>query len=344
MKLKLLKSVLLSLLFSIFSGSVLAGFLGVEAVYVQIVLFVASFIPGAQTGMLAGVYREVWTGEMIKAFNLTGTFLDRVPDYSRFVGNSVIHLTKIGAQPDVLINNTVYPLTPKILADEDVPIPLDTLETEATTITDDELYAISYNKMQVAIELHRDALVESVLKRAIYSFAPDADSPTTPIIKTSGEDNGDSHKRMTIADIITLKRKFDEQKIPADNRVLVLCPQHVNDLLLVSEAFQRQYQNIETGKVLNLYGFKIHEFPATPVYNTSFGRKEFKAEREETDREASVAFFAKRMFKAKGELEVYLSEAKNDPLNKRNILSFIQKFIAVPKTKAAIGAIVSSSI
>ncbi len=181
---------------------------------------------------------------MIKAFNLTGTFLDRVPDYSRYVENDVIHLTEIGVQPDVLINNTVYPLTPKALGDKDIPISLDKLETDATAITDDELYALSYNKMQAAIGLHRDALVETALKRAIYSFAPNADSEKTPIVKTTGGDNGSSRKKMTIADIISLKKKFDEQKIPADGRMLVLCPQHVNDLLLENEVFQRQYQDI----------------------------------------------------------------------------------------------------
>ena len=44
-------------------------------------------------------------------------------------------------------------------------------------------------------------------------------------------------------------------------RQLVLCPDHVNDLLLTSQAFREQY-NIDrnSGKVGNLYGFEIYEY------------------------------------------------------------------------------------
>ncbi len=50
------------------------------------------------------------------------------------------------------------------------------------------------------------------------------------------------------------------------------------------------------------------------------------------------------MFKAKGKLMPYLSEAKKDVLNKRNLLSFTQRFIAIPKTSEAIAAIVSDNV
>jgi hypothetical protein len=336
-------SLIFSIIFAVFVGTFVATAAAISPGVTIPVLFGASLIPG-QSGVLnAGIYREVWTGEMVKAFSLQGTFLDMVPDQSRFVDNDVIHLIKIGVKPEVLINNTIYPLVPAALDDEDIPIGLDKLETVPTVITDDELYAITYNKMQAAVDLHKDSLTESALKRAIYSFAPAADAALTPLIKTTGGNNGNTFRRITIADIIALKTKFDGQNIPLDARILVLCAQHVNDLLLVNEAFQKQYQSIETGQILNMYGFKIYEFAENPKYNNTFGRKAYGAVAAGTDRDASVAFYAKRMFKAKGTTLPYLAEAKNDPYNKQNVLSYTQRFIALPKTAEAIGAIVNDT-
>lgn len=65
---------------------------------------------------MATVYREVWTGEVVKGFNerIRDTFLDGVKDYSQYVTGDaeaqVIHSTYFGVRPDVLINNNTYPI------------------------------------------------------------------------------------------------------------------------------------------------------------------------------------------------------------------------------------------
>jgi hypothetical protein len=336
-------TLLLSVLFTALSGTILAATAVISPFITLPVLFGASLIPGVD-GLRAGVYKEVWTGEMVKAFKLEGSFLDKVPDQSRFVENDVIHLVKIGVKPEVLINNTTYPLTPASLADVDIPIGLDKLETVPTAITDDELYAISYPKMQAAIELHKDSLMESALKRAVHAFAPAADATLTPLIKTTGGDNGNGYNKITVADIISLKKAFDDMKVPMDgNRILVLCSQHVNDLLNTNETFQKQYQDITSGRILNMYSFEIHEFTDMPLYDDLFAKKAYGAAAAGTDRDASVAFYAKRMFKAKGSTKAFITEAEKDALNKTNYMSYNQRFIALPKTQEAIGAIVNDT-
>jgi hypothetical protein len=337
-------TLILSVLLSIVSGTMLAATAAISPGITIPVLFGASLIPGQQGVLRAGVYTEVWTGEIVKAFTFEGTFLAKVPDYDHLVNNDVIHLLEVGAMPEVLINNTTYPLVPQPLGDTDIPIGLDKLETVPTSITKDELYAISYPKIATATQLHKASLKVSAFKRAAHAFAPASDAAGTPVVRTTGVDNGDGYRRAAIADLIKLKRKFDDMEVPADeNRILVLCPQHVEDLLLVSESFKNQYQDIGSGKILRLYGFEIHEFPANPKYDDTFVKKAFGAAPAGTDRDASVAFYAKRMFKAKGSTDMSYSEAKNDPLNKRNLMSFDQRFIALPKTLEAIGAIVNDT-
>ena len=47
------------------------------------------------------------------------------------------------------------------LNDKDIAISLDKFQTKATPITDDELYAISYDKMSRVKEAHANALNDS---------------------------------------------------------------------------------------------------------------------------------------------------------------------------------------
>jgi len=303
-----------------------------------------SFIPQGETGTAnAGVYKEIWTGEMLKRFTHTAGFLGEVSDYSRFVENDVIHLVDVGAHPEVLINNTTYPLVPQSLADGDVGLSLDKFETVPSSITDDELYAISYNKMQYAMDIHREALEMKTGDKAAHAFAPASDTADTPIVKTSGADNGAGFKKMTIADLIALKKKFDDMGAPIDKRILVLSTQHVQDLLLVSESFQKQYQDITTGRVLNQYGFRIYEHLVNPVYDNTFVKKAFGAAPAVTDRISSFAFITTEMFKARGSVKAFMQRAEDDVLMKRNLLSYNLRFVALPKKQYAMAAIVNET-
>ena len=345
MKRNFLISFLLSFAIAIFSGIGVSAATGFNPMATIGGLTALSFIPsGAGTALFAGVHREIWTAEMIKAFALKGTFLEKVPSYDRYVQNDVIHLVDVGAKPEVLINNTTYPLTPQNLADGDIGISLDKLETQPTSISHDELYAISYNKIQAAKDLHKEALIEKSADRAIHAFAPNSDSAATPIVRTTGGDNGNGRKRLKVEDIIKLKKKFDDQRILLKDRVLVLSTQHVEDLLMVSEAFKNQYKDIQSGKVLRLFGFDIYEYLNTPMYDVAFAKKAFGSAPAGTDRISSVAFYAQRMFRAKGTIEAFLQEAKSDVLNKRNLLSYNLRFIAMPKKMEAIGTLVNDDV
>ena len=105
----------------------------------------------------AGVLKEIWTGEQIKQFRTaleSWGWLARIRDYSRYVNNDVIHFVAIGGDPKVLINNTTYPIPIVALEDADKPVALDKFSTEATPVTDDELHAISYDKMASVQERH----------------------------------------------------------------------------------------------------------------------------------------------------------------------------------------------
>lgn len=295
--------------------------------------------------LCAGIYTEVWTGEMVKAFRNAAESLgwyNRIRSYDQYVENDVIHFVNLGGDPNVLVNNTTYPLNVQTLEDGDKAVSLDLYETEATAVSDNELYAISYDKMSSVIERHKDAINEKRYAKAIHAVAPATDTDTTPVLLTSGE-AVDGRKAMTRKDIIALKRKFDKMKVPLTGRILVLCPDHVSDLLELDQKFAQQYYNYLSGKVSNLYGFEVYEYVDAPYYTVSTKTKAaFGAVVTDAMAQASVAYHVSRVMKANGTVKTYASEAKNDTLHHRNLMNFSLRSICMPLKEEALGAIVSA--
>ena len=347
MKSKTIIALLIAILANTLMGGAIAFAVGVPAVVgvvgMNAIGAALSFVP-MPSGVRAVVYVEVWTGELVKHFSHaeTATWLDGVPDYSRYVGNNVIHLVDVGADPDVLINNTTYPIPIQELPDGDIAITLDKFQTKVTPVTDDELYALSYDKISSVKERHGNAISENKFDKAAHAFAPQSNTAATPVIMTSGEAES-GRLMMTRKEIIKLKKAFDDAKVPTKGRRLVLCNDHVQDLLLIDQKFADQYYNYTSGKIANLYGFEVYEYVNNPLFGQDGAKKSFGAVAGAGDYQASVAFFAPRMFKAKGETKMYFSEAKTDPQNQRNLVSFRHMFIALPKKQQAIGAIVSKA-
>ena len=272
---------LTAVLFNCFTGSLFAAAVGASPAIGAAAMNAIAMLPDlAPSGVLReGVYTEVWTGEVVKQFSdaENEAFLNGVPDYSRFVENDVIHLVDAGVNPDVLINNTTYPIDVQNLSETDIAISLDKYQTKATPITDDELYACSYDKMKLRKEQHGDAIAENKHNKAIHAFAPAANTEKTPVLSTTGEVTAEGRRRLTTDDIITAKHKLDKLKVPAQGRRLVLCSDHIEDLLRQDQKFANQFYNYTTGKIANLYGFEVYEYSRNPVYTTAGAKKSFGA-------------------------------------------------------------------
>ena len=154
---------MIALLVNVVVGGLIALAVGVAPWIGAVALNVIAIAVGAclpKDALRAGVFTEVWTGELVKSLRggLEGSWLDGVPDQSSIVNNDVIHLVDVGVDPDVLINNTTYPIPTQALSDKDIAVKLDKFQTKVTPITDDELYAASYDKMARVKESHGNAI------------------------------------------------------------------------------------------------------------------------------------------------------------------------------------------
>ncbi len=292
---------------------------------------------------MAVAMNELAEKELIKHFRHKGTWLERVPSKNKWVNNDVIKLTEIGADPAVLINNNTYPIPVSSRTDDSVAISLYKYDTENTKITDDEVYALPYDKPGSVQEQHRETLEEVTEDHALHSLAPAGNTANTPIIETTGEDDGTGRKRLITKDLINYKKTLDDLKIPKKGRVLVLSSQHVADLLIEDKALQVQYQNHKEGSISeNYYGFEIYESLYSPVYDGTLDKIAFSS--VTPGRQASVLFHVKATGKARGTVKRYLAESSGDPQNRETVVGFRLYFIAIPLRAKGQGAIVSGTV
>lgn len=341
-------TLLFSLLFNAVAGAVLATTVGLSPLAGAIGMNVVSGVIGGilPAGTLReGVLTEIWTGELVKSLRagLEGTWLDGVPDSSSVVNNDVIHLVDVGVDPDVLINNTTYPITVQELEDGDISIGLDKFQTKITPITDDELYSASYDKIARVKESHANAINDSKFTKAAHALCASENTATTPVLITTGERDEDTGRlKMSIKDVIKMKAALDKLKVPAINRRLVLCPDHVNDLLETDQNFKEQYNiNRGEGKVGRMYGFDIYEYANTPLYTTAGKKKDVGSTASAGEFQCSFAFYTPRVFKATGSTKMYWSAAETDPEYQRNKINFRHYFICMFK-KADAGVVMAS--
>lgn len=351
---KLIISILVSLLFSIIAGVGISMATGWSPLAVAGAIFAISLIPKPQIPGLAyaGVMKEVWTKEVIKRMTTLGegTFLDGIKDFSQYVSSvgdesQVIHMTYFGVKPDVLINNTTYEIEVQELNGEDVNITLDKFQTKATPITDDELYALSYDKIGLVKDSHAEAIMETKIKKALHALAPGSNTAAMPVLTTTGADDGTGRKRLQWSDLVALKKACDNLMIPATGRRLVLCSDHENDMLLLDTKFKDQYYNAASGKPYSTLGFEFYGYIGAPYYVPATKTKvAFGAVPGATDRQASVFFSLVRSGKASGWTKMYFSKSENDPLRQRNLVNFRHHYIVLPLREEARGAIVSANV
>jgi hypothetical protein len=357
MKLKIGVLLVAAMLFSVVSGGFLSAVSGLPPIPVTVGLLATSFISniqpsGSYSYLRAGLYREVWTKDVIRLVDesMKETFLDGIMDLSRYVTgdeeHQTIHSTYFNAYPDVLVDNTTYPIDLQTLDGADKTISLNKYQTKVTPITDDELNALTYDKNAEVKVSHAQAIAKERLKMSVHNLSPSGHTSKTPIIKTTGAKTPAGDRlRLTWTDIITLRDALQKGEIPIEGVRLVLCAEHVNDLLLEDKDLFNVLTNFKAGITLPQLGFDIRSYPMCPYYKVSdltklsYGGTVVSG----THRMASFIFTPSLARKAKGITKTYLSNSKDDPQYQRSLFSVRDYFIAKPILEGThLGAIVSA--
>lgn len=285
--------------------------------------------------MALTVWKEIFAPIILELFYPDGAWLNELTSMDHMQDNNVINLAECGADPDVVENNNVWPLTPAQRDDENIPIPLATFDTKPTHVTNVEELETAYNKQESVARQHVKVLQKKASMSAAFNIAPAAHTTDTPVLKTSGADRGDGTKALTFKDITELSLAFNDGDLPQEGRVLLLCPKHQADL---KNEDMKQYKQLMVDKKLD--GFTVYMYTGNPKYNAATGAK--MPYGSATGADASVAFVSSEVMRAMGTIE---GEPERNWAQYRGwLIGFQMRFVAMPFRKFGTGAIYTANV
>jgi hypothetical protein len=283
------------------------------------------------------MFKEIFTSIILGLFYPEGAWLNELTSMDHMVEFNTINLSQIGADPETVKNNQNWPLTPLQRTDSGISIPLATFDTVPTHVTNVEEMETAYNKAESVARQHVDSLRTKASLSAAYNISPTTNTANTPVLLTTGADRGDGTRALVYKDVLTLRTKFNKANFPQDGRILVLCPEHEEDLL--KDDIDRYNQVMTTGK---LAGFKVYTFNGTATYSVADGVATKNPYGTVTGNPSSFAFLKTEVMRAMGSIE---GEPEKRWADYRGwLLGFQMRFVSLPFRNKGIAAVVSDTV
>ena len=277
--------------------------------------------------------KQIFAAIILALFYPDASWLNELTSMDHMVEYNKINLSQVGADPEVVKDNATWPLTPTSRTDSGIELPLATFDTKPIHVTNVEELETSYDMCQSVVAQHAAALRTKAMLSAAYNISPASNSAATPVLPTTGNDRGDGNKALTYADLLTLRTKFNKANYPQTGRVIVLCPEHEEDLLKEDAARYNQIMN--TGQVA---GFKVYVTNHGVQYNNSGAKQAYGTTNAQP---CSFAFCKDEVMRAMGTIE---GEPEKRWADYRGwLLGFQMRFVAMPFRNKGIAAIYSKN-
>lgn len=289
---------------------------------------ILSFVKLPKRALFAGVAKEIWTDVLMKNFIPDISFLGRSRDFSSLVEYNTINLADIGVSPNVLVNNTSYPIPVHQRTDTPLALPLSVLDTENTLVRNTEEIEASYDKMESVLQQHREALLTKAGTLAAYNYAPQAANAFNYVLQATGAGGA-----LTFADVLRLSAAYDAANVPKTGRVLVLSPKHLGDL--EAEDLEK-YRAVFGNTTYNMFGFTVFVFSENPTYTTAGVKNPYGSIDGQV---ASFSYTDTEVMRAIGDIEMFAD--LNNPYERGDIVGFQLRFAGLSIRNKYSGAIYS---
>ena len=284
------------------------------------------------------IEKQIWISILMEGFYPNRTFLSRSVDMTAMVEYNKINLAEAGVAPEVLVDNTTYPVGTASRKDTPLELPLHTFDTKNTVVRNVEAMELSYDKMESVIRQHRDTLQAKTAAFAASSWSPQADKDLTPVRATSGEGNKRGVKALSFQDILDMDAWFRAQDVDPATMVAVLNPYHLADLMAED---MKMYREMLGGN--RIFGFELFTFSQLPYYNATSGEKvAFGKATQATDTQCSLFYCANEVMRADGDIEVFARY--RDPGERGDVIGFQKRFTALPIRNKFQAAIYSAKV
>lgn len=276
-----------------------------------------------------GIYKEIWAKDIAENLFPDSSFMTQAIDDSMYVEGAVVHLPQAGASVGVEVNRTTFPASASGRTDTVLDYNIDSFTSNPTIVRNIEKIELSYDKRQSVIFDHKESIQSRIAAQLLYKWGATA---STQIVRTTGANRAatapsatGTRKKITIADILEVKRIFDAQDIPQEGRIVVLPATMYNDLLEIEAIYSAEkfgMANLPKGAVSMILGFAIFVRSSANIYNNA-GTPVIKtpgAAAAATDNLGALFFHNRFVRRALGESKPFFRE--NDPLYYGDVMNF----------------------
>lgn len=271
------------------------------------------------------IEKQIWISMLMEGFYPNRSFLTRSVDMTAMVEYNKINLAEAGVAPDVLVDNTDYPIETAQRDDIPLELPLHTFDTKNTVVRNVEAMELAYDKMESVVRQHRNVLQAKTAAYAANSWAPQQQKDLTPVMATSGTGkNRQGLTPLSFDDVLAMDAWFRSKDIDPSTMVAVLNPYHLADLMAED---MKLYKEMLAGN--KLFGFDLYTFSQLPYYNATTGQKvAFGTSAADTDTQCSLFYCANEVMRADGDIEVFARY--KDPEQRGDLIGFQKRFTALP--------------
>ena len=287
---------------------------------------------------MPGLNKEIWLPDIIEQFIPQTSFVNEARDLDARTDNGFLNLQEAGVNPDVIVNNSVWPIP--IVRREDIPhrVEMKRFDTENTVHINAIEVEESAGKRESVIRGHRTSLQTQFARMCGYNWSPAKNGETTPVnVVSSGEKSAinNTYYAMTYEQLLKLETQANMMDMPTEGRILLLHPWHAADL---RRQDLEMYKSFFNGGMM--FSFKIYITAMTPRYNGDTGQRvAYDAPVNSTDAIASTFYYREAVGRAKSDFDMYYR--LNDPEYRGDVVGFNMRGLGLPLTGKYLGAIVT---
>lgn len=172
------------------------------------------------------------------------------------------------------------------LATKNGVIPWLSFTTDALEFTHEELRAIMYDKEGEGRKILKSSILNAILAATLHAIAPDSHSARTPLVGTTGADDGSGRNMLRPKDIISFLRQTDIK-----DPVCVLNKSHLLDMQEYEESKSRFNQILINQQTVTPVAYGGINFVANDIsvrYTPAGNKRAIDAAPANSDRFASV--------------------------------------------------------
>lgn len=207
-----------------------------------------------------------------------------------------------GIKFNKLINNIGFVVNPtqdftaeKIKGEKGL-VDWDVLGTTPTIITDSEIRAMAFDREAEYRVLHSNAWKIGIRNYAMHKAAPLKETVDTPILRTSGADDGTGRKKLTYSDLIKFYKRLEGMNLEYwDKAYSILCADHRQDLI-DDRGSTNNYRDVQidpqTGEIKRFFKLKFFENNHNVKYTAANTLVARDAVAQATDMNASIFYYA----------------------------------------------------